>query len=237
MLTGAAGGANQIDLFASLSRATGTNAPVAGFAALAFSAAAILHAAFESGPPVGFDPRPAIVQQQYNDAKAALDHGEFAAAAKGFQQVVAALNDSDLAPMAANPPLSDLRTLAAGFRELSAKAIPPPPPPVAVAPSAPVRLQPAIYSSDERGVTPPVIVRQELPRYMGTVGANGIKGVVEVIINEAGGVESAMMLTPTGTSYDATAVMAATKWRYEPATADGAPVKYRKRIQIKIAAP
>jgi TonB family protein len=179
---------------------------------------------------------PAIIQQQYNEAKASFEHGEFAAAAKGFEQVVAALNDSDMAPVAATPPLSDLRTLAAGFRELSVKAIPPPPPPPApVAPAVVVNKAPRIYGAEERGVVSPVAVRQELPQFTGIVGPTGIRGVVEIVINETGGVESAMMATATGTSYDATVVVAATKWRYEPATVDGKPVKYRKRIQIQIA--
>ena len=92
---------------------------------------------------------PAIIQQQYNDAKTAFDHDEFAVAARGFEQVVAALNDSDLAPVAAQPPLSDLRTLAAGFRELSVKAIPPPPPRPPVAPPPAANQPPRIYAGDE----------------------------------------------------------------------------------------
>lgn len=181
---------------------------------------------------------PAIIQQEYNEAKTAFDHGEFAAAAKAFEQVVAALNDTDLAPVAANPPLSDLRTLAAGFRDLSVKAIPPPPPPPApVAPPVIVSVAPRIYAGEERGVIPAAAVHQDLPKYMGTVGQDGIKGVLEIVINETGGVDSALMVAPTRTNYDATVVMAATKWRYQPATVDGTPVKFRKRIQIRIAAP
>jgi hypothetical protein len=78
---------------------------------------------------------PAIVQQQYAQAKSAYDRREFGVAAEGFRQVIGALNDPDLRSAANQPPLSDLRMLATGFRELSASAAAPPPPPL---PSAPV---------------------------------------------------------------------------------------------------
>jgi TonB family protein len=178
---------------------------------------------------------PALVQQQYNDAKTAFDNEDFMAAADGFEQVVTALNDSDLAAVAGRPPLSDLRTLAAGFRELSVKAIPPPPPPPPPAP--PVNEPRRVYASEEPGVTAPVVIRQELPKFLGTVGRSGITGVVEITINELGSVDSAVMSVPTMTNYDRAVVLAATKWEYQPATFEGTPVKFRKRIQIRIAAP
>jgi protein TonB len=78
---------------------------------------------------------PAIVQQQYAQAKAAYDKKEFGVAAEGFKQVVGVLNDPDLRSAANQPPLSDLRMLATGFGELSASAAVPPPLPL---PSAPV---------------------------------------------------------------------------------------------------
>src|SRR6202163_4052457 len=78
---------------------------------------------------------PAIVQQQYAQAKAAYDRREFGVAADGFRQVIGALNDPDLRSAANQPPLSDLRMLAAGFGELSSSAAVPPPLPL---PSAPV---------------------------------------------------------------------------------------------------
>ncbi len=69
---------------------------------------------------------PAIVQQQYAEAKSAFDRKEYDAASAAFTGVLAALDDRDLGPAVQQPPLSDLRTLAVGFRELSVKAIPPP---------------------------------------------------------------------------------------------------------------
>jgi TonB family protein len=184
---------------------------------------------------------PAIVQQQYAEAKGAFERKEFETAAFGFKRVVEALNDPDMGVAAKQPPLSDLRTLAAGFHDLSVKGIPPPPPPapVAVAPpaAAPVRLPPRIYTGEERNVVPPRVVVQTLPKYPGAVPPRGVTGVVEIVINEGGAVESAAMVVPVTSSYDKMVMTAATKWQYQPAMMNGTPVKFRKRIQITVMPP
>jgi len=179
---------------------------------------------------------PVVVQQQYSEAKTAYDKKAFADAAVGFRRVVDVLNDPDIAPSASQPPLADLRTLASGFHDLSVKAIAPPPPPPPP-PPAPVALPPRIYSGEEGGVTPPVAISQELPRFPGAVRPGGVKGVVEVVISEAGTVQSAAMLVSTVPSYDKLLLTAANRWLYYPATVDGKPVKFRKRIQVTINEP
>src|SRR5213593_1092915 len=82
---------------------------------------------------------PTIIQQQYAQAKAAFDRRDWPAAAEGFRWVLSALADPDVANEAKQPPLVDLKQLASGFAELSAKAAAPPPPPLPAAPApAPV---------------------------------------------------------------------------------------------------
>jgi hypothetical protein len=112
---------------------------------------------------------------------------------------------------------------------------PPPPPPAAAAPVVP--LPPRIYTGEERGVVAPVALKQELPRFPGAVRPGGVKGVVEVIIDQEGAVESAVMLAPTVPAYDKMLLTAASRWLYYPATVDGKPVKFRKRIQVTINEP
>src|SRR5207248_2140850 len=89
---------------------------------------------------------PDIIQQKYADAKGAFDRKELATARTGFKQVLDLLADPDIAQAAAAPPLSEMRTLAAGFRDLSAP--PPAPPPVRPAP-APVPAGAASRSDGE----------------------------------------------------------------------------------------
>ena len=66
---------------------------------------------------------PTIIQQKYNEAKAAYDRKAYAVASEGFAQVLKTLGDPDVAPFATQPPLSDLRTLAQGFLDSSETAV------------------------------------------------------------------------------------------------------------------
>lgn len=181
---------------------------------------------------------PSIVQQEYTRARAAFDRGDFPSAVAQFNRVLQALSDPDLGAAAAVPPLADLRTLATGFRDLGVKALAPPPekpapPPPAV---AAVPAPPAIYGGTEPGVLPPVTVKQTLPPFQGDLLARR-EGMVEVIINEAGDVESAAMRSPVTPRYDSIVLSAAKGWKYRPATVNGKPVKFRKIIAISIKTP
>lgn len=178
---------------------------------------------------------PTIIQQKYGQAKAAFDNKEYALAVDGFRQVLAALDDPDVAPSAKQPPLSDLKTLTVGFAELSAKEIPPPPPPVVVAAPPPVPSAPHIYGSGDPSVIAPAIVNQAMPQYPTKILV-ARSGKLEIVIDEAGAVESAMMIAPINSVYDTMLVEATRTWRYKPATVNGVPVKYRKTVQISIRA-
>jgi hypothetical protein len=184
----------------------------------------------------------------------------------GFAGVLRLMADPDVAPQAAAPPLSDMRTLAEGFRELSTAAAvavsgPAPAPEVDVpsassAPSAapassssnsasvpqhvPVTGSessqapaPSIYTIDDPGVVAPVPLKQTLPPFTGlTIPAR--QGVLDVLIDEHGLVQSAAMRVPIDPRYDRLVVDAARAWKYDPATLAGAPVKYRKLVQIVV---
>ena len=178
---------------------------------------------------------PVIIQQQYGQAKAAFDRKEFAAAADGFGQVLAALEDQDVAAEAKQPPLSDLRMLVLGFAELSARAAtpPPPPPPVQVAAPPPSPPAPRIYTAADSNVVPPGTISQVLPSFPGQAVVPRA-GMLDVVIDEAGTVESAVMRTSVTSTYDALVVAATNSWRFKPATVNGTPVKFRKIVQISI---
>jgi TonB family protein len=184
---------------------------------------------------------PAIVQQQYASAKTAFDNKDFGVAGERFQRVLDALNDPDLKQAASQPPLSDIKTLASGFRDLSVQAVPAPPPVAAyVALPPPVQQQqkPAavakIYTGTEPGVIPPVAIVQDFPKFPGRVPSGGVVGAVEVVIDQNGAVESATMQTPVQSAYDNIVLAAARNWKYQPARVNGEPVKFRKSIRITI---
>ena len=185
---------------------------------------------------------PALIQQKYAQAKASFDRKDFAAAASGFSQVLVTLADKDVASDAAQPPLSDLRTLAVGFEELAAKAAAPPPPPPPTPAPAPVVAAatpplpsgpPHIYTADDPNVVAPATLNQVLPMFPGKVTIP-LTGRIEVVIDEFGGVESAYVAESVTPMYDALALKAARGWRYKPATVNGVPVKFRKLVQISV---
>ena len=187
---------------------------------------------------------PAIIQQKYAEAKAAFDRKNLAAASEEFTLVIELLTDSDLGSAANQPPLSQLRPLAIGFRDLTAATAPPTAsparpstsPPVATAapaPAASIRpAAPRIYSEEDVNVMPPIVLRQTMP-VLGDVFVQR-QGTVEIIINEIGVVETATMTVPVNTVYDGLVLAATKSWRYKPATVDGVTVKFRYTIQLDL---
>ena len=184
---------------------------------------------------------PALIQERYIIAKAAFDRSDYKIAAEGFTQVLIALSDPDIGPAAKQPPLADLRVLASGFSDLTVRALAPPPVPVVQmpvqqAPPPPVAMaprEPIIYAQEDKNVVPPVAVTQEMPPFTGKVPFDRI-GVLEIVIDANGSVESATMVQPSEALYDRRLLAAAKNWVYRPARIDGAPVKYRRRIQITL---
>jgi hypothetical protein len=184
---------------------------------------------------------PALIQERYVLAKDAFDRGEMKVAADGFTQVLLALADPDITVAAKQPPLADLRVLASGFNDLTVRALTPPPVPVVpitvptppAAPAAAPPRQPAVYTQDDKNVMPPVMVRQDFPQYPGRVTFDRT-GVIEVVIDINGAVESATMLEGVEALYNRLLLAAAKSWMYQPARLDGSPVKYRKRIQVTL---
>lgn len=186
---------------------------------------------------------PSAVQAKYQQAKAAFDFKDYPTAHRGFAEVLDVLADPDLAALAAQSPLSDLRMLAAGFEELSVKAIAPPvspavaepplPQPMAVGPAPRLPDVDRIYGPQDRNVVPPIVVNQRIPSFPGPIRSVHT-GVIEVVIDDTGGVESAMMVEPVNPQFDRLTLAAAKGWQYQPAKVDGVPVKFLKRIQLSI---
>ena len=180
---------------------------------------------------------PALVQRRYEESKTMYDRGEFATASVGFKWVLSALSDPDISPLATQPPLLDIKTLAAGFVDLSAKALAPPPPPqVALVPATvtPPRDFKRVFTTEDSDAVAPVTVRQNMPRFPGAL-TTPAAGVIELIIDAAGAVESVRLLESVHPQYDSLVLSAAKRWQYQPAHVAGTNVRYLKRIQISLA--
>ena len=177
---------------------------------------------------------PTIIENKYAAAKAAFDQKQYTTAAEAFQAVLDGLKDPDLSDAAGQSPLADLRTLAVGFHDLSARAAAPPPPAPAPPPKPAAAPQPPrIYTAADAGVIAPSAISQTMPPYPGRVVAPR-RGVVEVVVSESGTVESVTMPVSIDPPFDARILIEARKWRYKPATLDGKAVKFRKMIQVAL---
>jgi hypothetical protein len=237
---------------------------------------------------------PQLAQKQYDDAKRNYDQRRLQEAASGFARVIAMLDNPTLDRSALGAS-RDLRTLAAGFLELSRAGAQQPPPQVADRPPAsrePARTgapapqqvaerspalgrEPAraatkppattdrspatgrepgrpgatsaqtgrqasanraVYSDADRDVTPPVIVRQDLPPWKsGPLGLFGrFEGQIDIVVDETGSVETAALTKSIFPAYDELAVAGTKEWKYRPAMKNGVPVRFKKSVLIRL---
>ena len=154
---------------------------------------------------------PVIVQQRYTPGQGGIrSQGLHVREEMGFRQMLDALADPDVATVANQPPLADLRTLAIGFRNIRPtsplstslvspcfQALPLPGPVAAVpAPVSARAVTPRIHGA-RTGVMAPVIVSQPMPPYPWKVLAKRV-GAVEVVVDEKGAVQIRHDESPNG---------------------------------------
>lgn len=192
---------------------------------------------------------PELITQGYLRAKEAYDRRQYEEALSRFDAVLRVLNEPSVAVVMSESAVSDIKTLAEGFRDLSGALAAPPAPAATQAAVGPVEPlpsveppaepttqrmteRPVIFGPEDPQVVPPLAVRQFLPPYRQnrTPGS----GVLEIVVDETGGVETAVMTASVSEQYDRLAVDAALEWEFRPATLNGVPVKYRKTVQIDI---
>lgn len=204
---------------------------------------------------------PRVIIGRYAEAKRRYEARDHAGAASAFALVRALLADPDIA--AIDPQLADLAQVATGFEDLSRAAmaaderraaeaaaaadaaataraaqaaeaarlaaLPPPPPPPPAEPAD------GVYAVTDAGVMPPVVLRQDLRRWMGPLPpppTGTPLGQVELLIDETGAVRSATVVGSISGFYDAILVNAARDWKFRPATRAGQPVKFRRVVSV-----
>lgn len=177
---------------------------------------------------------PDLATARYAEAKGLYDRKAFAEAEVRFRELVMLLDDPQMQGR-----LGDMRTLAAGFVELSAAAAAPPPEPdppaVEPEPAPSVPAEPRIYTGEDESVVPPEIIRQDVPQVPNAImGMTRERGVIDVVIDEQGRVVSMTMRARIHPVYDTALMNAARDWKYKPATLNGQPVQYRKLLQIAV---
>lgn len=174
---------------------------------------------------------PLRAESLYARARADFEDRSYVDAAEKFTAVLELLSDPDVASVGK---LSDLRLVAEEFRKLARERMP-------ESASHAMFAGPEIDTSGDRvytrlstNVKPPVEIQRDLPVFVPPRDQawRTFRGVVEVTVDRNGRVEDARMLERIAVFYDAALVEAARKWRFEPATRSGVPVRFRQQIEI-----
>jgi TonB family protein len=166
-----------------------------------------------------------IVRQAYAKGREAFERKDLPAAAAAFGRVMTLLDDPDIATLAGS---GDLRTLAAGFRDLSRIGTPPATP-------APPPVAPQVFGPRDADVTPPEPIIQRMPAWNPAKtgdGAQQLEGAVELVLDETGRVSSVSLIKSVHPDYDGPLLAAAKKWKFLPAMVHGAAVRYRLMMTI-----
>jgi len=187
---------------------------------------------------------PSTTRDMYAFAKDSFDKKHYVPAVTQFRELLAILADPDMAGELEG--LRDLKLLGEGFLKLAeaevdtAKAATTARMTAAAAAAAVVVAPPppSVYSAGDDGVVGPVEIERRMPAWnpaSPVLRSAHYRGMLEVVINERGAVELAVMRTPVQASYDESLLEAAKRWRFEPATVRGRAVKYRKSFEIVLS--
>ena len=189
---------------------------------------------------------PEAAKQTYERARASYEKGDFAEAARQFRDVMAM---AEGAPASSAALMGDLKMLAAGFVKLTEAALLPTPAPRAPAPVRPAAasaIVPAvappataserIYNASDTSVNAPIATSRQIPTWERPAALNfaTLQGLLQIIVAEDGSVVAENMLKVINPAYDQLLMQAARTWRFQPATLDGRPVKYRMTLSIVV---
>jgi hypothetical protein len=95
-----------------------------------------------------------------------------------------------------------------------------------------------IFGGADTDVVAPVVMVQNFPKWNpppGVAAMTPYSGLLEVIVNETGGIDAAVMTRPVFPPYDRSLLAATKTWQYVPAKRNGQPVKYRKVIEVVLS--
>ena len=91
-----------------------------------------------------------------------------------------------------------------------------------------------VYSNEDTGIDPPVLVSPQLPSEPPEGTAPDAVGFVDLIVNEQGLVDRVSLVSPANRFQERMLVWAAKGWRFRPALRDGVPEKYRTRVRVTL---
>lgn len=184
-----------------------------------------------------------VARQSFAKAKVAFNDKDMTSATAQFDRVIAVLDEIG----GTDPNVTDLRTVAVAFRDLSRFVPEPPPPPkpspTPTSPASNPLPKPELFASTSRpvavataSVTPPVAIKVPLPDWRPNIFElnRTFSGEIELVLDEKGNVLSASMLTGVHPRYDPILLEAAKSWTFKPATRNGVPIPYRYIMTVQV---
>lgn len=196
---------------------------------------------------------PALIRERFRTARSALDQKNQSAAEP--QLVEARLMIAEAEKLGVKDDgLADLTVLVDGFLQLvrtTAEQRPAPLPAVAAPPDAPAAAarqrveplpapsavnSPRVYTVDDVGVKPPVVLSQRIPsmtpEMLRVIKAMNTNAILDVLVDEKGDVRDAVVRKSLNSSFDTLMASAARRWKYQPAMKDGVAVRYTKTVVL-----
>jgi hypothetical protein len=196
---------------------------------------------------------PALIRERFRTARSALDQKNLSAAEP--QLVEARLMIAEAEKLGVKDDgLADLTVLVDGFLQLvrtTAEQRPATLPAVATPPDAPglaarQKVEPLpgpsavnslrVYTVDDVGVKPPVVLSQRMPsmtpEMLRVIKAMNTNAILDVLIDEKGDVMDAIVRKSLNPSFDNLMAGAARRWKYQPAMKDGVGVRYTKTVVL-----
>ena len=183
---------------------------------------------------------PTTVRDLYVRARASFDQKNFTAASADLKDLMALFGDDDLAGSSAS--LADLKLVAEGFLTLTETELANRAKAQAAAatlePRSAVPSQNQIFTADDKDVKAPIEISREMPEWRPSSSIQDRqehRGILRIVIDERGKVESAMIVQSVLASYDPQLLEATKQWQYRPALRNGQAVKYVKLISITLS--
>jgi hypothetical protein len=166
---------------------------------------------------------------------------DLATLAKGFLDLAVAANAAPATPAPAAPAATNaggMGTAPAGGNTAGAAGAPAPTGNASAAGAAAYPNRTIVATQSKAGeIVPPRLMKRTIPNVPSDLSRFGQlrPGEMEILIDETGKVTEAKFTKPIHPVYDALVIAATRSWRYDPARADGVPVKFRINLKVTIA--
>jgi hypothetical protein len=161
---------------------------------------------------------------------------DMATLAKGFLDLAVSANAT---AAAAPAPIAPAATNAGGTAPAGGNATPGAGAPAGNAAAAAAYPNRTIVATQPKAgeIVPPRLMKRTIPNVPSDLSRFGQlrPGEMEILIDETGKVTEAKFTKPIHPVYDSLVIAATRSWRYDPARADGVPVKFRINLKVTIS--